>query len=353
MADFPGASYDRWKTREDPSDPVCSKCGEFLEPDEHDERSRPRHPVMFCPNCNCPESPHYEGPEESMPVREDRRRGAQTRDTLEEADYVIVEGPIGKKGERKVLTKDRATGRCELWKENDNFVGYVLEIDGTGYQFARSVPKGTTHVSQIGESVISEKVTCKSDREAVEQAMQFNGTAVVVGGEFMVMSKEELAALEKSGVEFAYLYRQQYPPNSGEERVVSIPSTARWETPGVRTSVSATPKAPIVAPAPQAAPAPAPAPAAHPVQPESKPCKDRGLIEAKSMNRSMEELKDDVFEIGGWEVNDKAWDEGIWLNQATEAIVANRKNNDVMGRAIYAVPSKKEVLDVLHRIGVL
>lgn len=34
-----------------------------------------------------------------------------------------------------VLLQDTSNDRFELWQKNDHFAGYVIEIDGVGYEF--------------------------------------------------------------------------------------------------------------------------------------------------------------------------------------------------------------------------
>jgi hypothetical protein len=63
--------------------------------------------------------------------------GSQNRETLQEAAFDLVE-ITGQKPNRSALLKDRLDGNLELWRENDTFAGYVVEIDGTGFEFVRS-----------------------------------------------------------------------------------------------------------------------------------------------------------------------------------------------------------------------
>ena len=56
--------------------------------------------------------------------------GSQKRETLAESGMRIL-----KRWSKKevILTDD--TGIEEVWYENDHFAGYVIEINGKGYEF--------------------------------------------------------------------------------------------------------------------------------------------------------------------------------------------------------------------------
>lgn len=56
-------------------------------------------------------------------------RGSQTRETLEESGYRVIE----RKGNDIILAD--AADNLELWHKNDHYSGYVVEIDGIGYEF--------------------------------------------------------------------------------------------------------------------------------------------------------------------------------------------------------------------------
>ncbi len=66
--------------------------------------------------------------------------GSQRREKIEETEYQIdtIEGD-------KIMghnaTLVNSNGDLELWTENDHFAGYVIEIDGIGYEFVRSICK--------------------------------------------------------------------------------------------------------------------------------------------------------------------------------------------------------------------
>jgi hypothetical protein len=66
--------------------------------------------------------------------------GYQNRDTVNEAQVVLL----------KHLPHDEALimdakGKFEIWGMNDGYAGYVLEIDGVGYEFIRSVDSANAY----------------------------------------------------------------------------------------------------------------------------------------------------------------------------------------------------------------
>lgn len=56
--------------------------------------------------------------------------GSQYRETLEEAGYRLVS-----KNDEYALLENKDTNKLELWAEKDDYAGYVIEIDGVGYEF--------------------------------------------------------------------------------------------------------------------------------------------------------------------------------------------------------------------------
>lgn len=58
--------------------------------------------------------------------------GSQSREKLEDTGYTI-ESRAGK----TVILTDGET--YEQWQRNDHFAGYVIEIDGKGYEFCCTV----------------------------------------------------------------------------------------------------------------------------------------------------------------------------------------------------------------------
>jgi hypothetical protein len=59
--------------------------------------------------------------------------GSQKRELLSESGMTIC-----KKYKKEVILADR-NGDHELWVLNDHYAGYVIEIDGKGYEFVRCV----------------------------------------------------------------------------------------------------------------------------------------------------------------------------------------------------------------------
>ena len=63
------------------------------------------------------------------------QRGSQYRETVEEAGVIVVHGPTEGKD---IIIQDKQTGKFELWTENDDYTGSVLEYMGKGYEFCSS-----------------------------------------------------------------------------------------------------------------------------------------------------------------------------------------------------------------------
>lgn len=63
-----------------------------------------------------------------------KRMTSQNRETLDKAEATIHK----RISPTEVVLK--IDGKFELWAKNDNFAGYVIEIDGKGYEFVRGVP---------------------------------------------------------------------------------------------------------------------------------------------------------------------------------------------------------------------
>ena len=60
-------------------------------------------------------------------------RGNQRRETLRESGYTLHGRPsIG------TVTLRDSDGTIERWFANDNAACYVIEVDGVGYEFART-----------------------------------------------------------------------------------------------------------------------------------------------------------------------------------------------------------------------
>lgn len=77
--------------------------------------------------------------------------GSQTRERIEDTEYELVSidehTVINEHGShkaeypqsREAILEVTDTGKQELWVESDDFAGYVIEIDGIGYEFIRSL----------------------------------------------------------------------------------------------------------------------------------------------------------------------------------------------------------------------
>ena len=64
-------------------------------------------------------------------------KGSQNREPIEDTEYHIVKTwPEVSRGH--VVLEDE-TGRRELWVKNDHYSGYVIVINGKGYEFVRSL----------------------------------------------------------------------------------------------------------------------------------------------------------------------------------------------------------------------
>ena len=60
--------------------------------------------------------------------------GSQIRETLPESGMLLI-----KKCGDDAYLKEINIGKIELWTMNDHYSGYVIEIDGDGYEFVRSI----------------------------------------------------------------------------------------------------------------------------------------------------------------------------------------------------------------------
>ena len=60
--------------------------------------------------------------------------GSQTRENIEDTEY----GVFIQDWKRAILL-DRTTGTYEVWRKNDDFAGYVVVIDGIGYEYVESL----------------------------------------------------------------------------------------------------------------------------------------------------------------------------------------------------------------------
>lgn len=65
--------------------------------------------------------------------------GSQNREPLSESGLAVRFGP---NDDGEVILNDR-NGNMELWQKTDDFAGYVIEINGKGYEFARGLTDPT------------------------------------------------------------------------------------------------------------------------------------------------------------------------------------------------------------------
>lgn len=66
-----------------------------------------------------------------------KKVGSQIRESLRESGYKLV-----KKSGKEAILQDKEDGHHELWVKRDDFAGYVIVINGVGYEYARRVPAG-------------------------------------------------------------------------------------------------------------------------------------------------------------------------------------------------------------------
>jgi hypothetical protein len=86
-------------------------------------------------------------PSSSMMRKPDTLRsiGSQNREKIEDTEYEVEKFLDDDKDE--VILIDTETGKKELWAKRDDFSGYVIEIDGIGYEFVSSkITNGIEHV---------------------------------------------------------------------------------------------------------------------------------------------------------------------------------------------------------------
>ncbi len=61
--------------------------------------------------------------------------GSQMRETLKEANYSIYD----KDFPDEIILQDNNTGIYELWAPNDDYAGYVIEINGIGHEYIHDI----------------------------------------------------------------------------------------------------------------------------------------------------------------------------------------------------------------------
>jgi hypothetical protein len=64
-----------------------------------------------------------------------RQIGSQAREPLEDTEYEVYQGP-NEDGEIILIDESE---KKELWVQREDFAGYVVEIDGIGYEFVTSL----------------------------------------------------------------------------------------------------------------------------------------------------------------------------------------------------------------------
>ncbi len=60
--------------------------------------------------------------------------GSQVRERIEETDYKLISVHLN--GKTALLNNN---GACELWALSDDFAGYVIEINGQGFEFVSTI----------------------------------------------------------------------------------------------------------------------------------------------------------------------------------------------------------------------
>lgn len=64
--------------------------------------------------------------------------GSQTREPIEDTEYELLEFVEYSSGRDAILI-NKETKTRELWVQRDDFAGYVIEINGKGFEFVRSL----------------------------------------------------------------------------------------------------------------------------------------------------------------------------------------------------------------------
>lgn len=65
--------------------------------------------------------------------------GSQSREKIEDTEYIVDYMDDIDDVPRDVFLLDMETGVREKWTENDHYAGYVVEIDGVGFEFVCSL----------------------------------------------------------------------------------------------------------------------------------------------------------------------------------------------------------------------
>jgi len=73
------------------------------------------------------------------------KRGSQTREPIEETSYRLVSS-WPEQGIGEVILEDE--DKRELWVKRNDYSGYVIVINGCGYEFVRSLEE-RVHTSEL------------------------------------------------------------------------------------------------------------------------------------------------------------------------------------------------------------
>jgi len=60
--------------------------------------------------------------------------GSQRREDISKTEYTLI-----RKHGKEAILHNRDTGKRELWYSRDDYAGYVVAINGTGYEFGREL----------------------------------------------------------------------------------------------------------------------------------------------------------------------------------------------------------------------
>lgn len=91
--------------------------------------------------------------------------GSQAREKIEDTDEKYRK--VQKKGKEVVLYNPDSNA-YERWYKNDDYAGYVIEIDGVGYEFANTMKKG--HVFKVWSGRYEKIVEAKDHQDAIKQS---------------------------------------------------------------------------------------------------------------------------------------------------------------------------------------
>lgn len=65
--------------------------------------------------------------------------GSQKRESLKDANYMFHKDEGEHSEGCGVILRNVLSGKLEYWMKNDHYAGYVIEIDGVGYEFLREL----------------------------------------------------------------------------------------------------------------------------------------------------------------------------------------------------------------------